>query len=163
LLWEAASVLLANDQPDAMMRGLFARIAPHLGLDAYLNFMVDDATDALRLESCLGIPDEDARRIHELELGQGISGKVAEQRRPITGTQIQQSDDPRVQFVKGHGIRVYACNPLMAGNRLLGTLSFASRTRDHFEPNELEFLETVCHYVAYAYERVRLIRRLREE
>src|SRR5262249_37785017 len=29
LLWEAASVLLTTEEPDAMMRGLFAKIAPH--------------------------------------------------------------------------------------------------------------------------------------
>jgi signal transduction histidine kinase/ActR/RegA family two-component response regulator len=45
----------------------------------------------------------------------------------------------------------------------LGTLSFASRTRDAFADEELAFLQTICHYVANAYERLRLIRELREE
>jgi signal transduction histidine kinase len=163
LLWEAAAVLLATEQPDAMMRGLFAKIAPHLGLDAYFNFMVEESGAALRMESCLGIPDDEARKIARLEFGQAICGTVAVRREPITATHIQQSDDPKAQLVKGYGIRVYACNPLMAGDRLLGTLSFASRTRDAFDADELEFLKTVCHYVAYAYERLRLIRQLREE
>ena len=115
LLWEAASVLLTTEQPDAMMRGLFAKIAPHLGLDAYFNFMVDEAGDALRLESCVGIPDEEARTITRLDFGQAICGTVALRRQPITATYIQQSDDPKVQLVKGFGIRAYACNPLHGG------------------------------------------------
>jgi signal transduction histidine kinase/ActR/RegA family two-component response regulator len=163
LLWEAASVLLAMDDPDAMMRALFAMIAPQFGLDAYFNFVVDESGDALRLASCVGIPDEEARKIVRLEFGQAICGTVALHRRPIMATCIQESDDPKAQLVKGYGIRSYACNPLTAGERLLGTLSFASRSRDRFEAGELEFFETVCHYVAYAYERLRLIRRLREE
>lgn len=163
LLWEAAAVLLTTERPDAMMRGLFAKIAPHLGLDAYFNFMVDETGDALRMESCFGIPDEEARKITRLDFGQAICGTVAQRREPVTATFIQCSDDPMVQLVKGYGIRVYACNPLMAGNRLLGTLSFASRRRDTFDADELEFLRTVCHYVAFAYERIRLIRQLREE
>jgi signal transduction histidine kinase len=77
-------------------------------------------------------------------------------------TSIQGSDDPKVQLVKGFGIRSYACNPLMAEERLLGTLSFASRDRDHFHDDELEFLRTVCHYVTVAYERLRLMHELRE-
>ena len=162
LLWEAASVLLSTEEPVAMMRGLFARIAPQFGLDAYFNFMVDEAGDALRMESCAGIPDDEAGKIRRLEFGQAVCGTVARHRRPIVAARVQESDDPKVQLIRGYGIRAYACNPLVAGDRLLGTLSFASRTRDDFEPDELEFLETVCHYVAYAYERLRLIRRLRE-
>jgi signal transduction histidine kinase len=68
-----------------------------------------------------------------------------------------------VQLVKSLGLRAYACNPLIAGGRLLGTLSFASRSRDSFEREEIEFLETISHYVTLAYERLRLIDRLREQ
>ncbi|MFO0877463.1 MAG: ATP-binding protein [Gemmataceae bacterium] len=163
LLWEAASILLSADNPDAMMRGLFAKLSPNLGLDAYFNYMVEESGATLRMESCVGIPDEEMRAITRLEFGTAVCGTVAQQCQPITATHIQQSDDPRVQLVKRFGLRVYACNPLMAGDRLLGTLSFASRSRDTFEPDELEFLQTVCHYVAYAYERLRLIRQLRQE
>lgn len=161
LLWEAAEVLLTTEEPDAMMRGLFNRIAPHFGLDVYFNFMVDESGGALRLESCLGITSAAVESIQKLEFGQAICGAVAVKREPITATYIQQSDEPRVQLVKGFGIRVYTCNPLMANGRLLGTLSFASRSRDTFEPDELDFLRTVCQYVTAAYERVRLIRALR--
>ena len=67
-----------------------------------------------------------------------------------------------MQLVKGFGIRAYACNPLIAEGRLLGTLSFASRRKDEFAASELEFLSTICRYVTAAYERVRLIRELRD-
>ncbi|HJT77645.1 MAG TPA: ATP-binding protein, partial [Gemmataceae bacterium] len=162
LLWEAAAVLLTTDEPDAMLRGLFAKIAPHFGLDAYFNYLVTEAGDALRLASCAGIPDEDAQRISRLPFGQAVCGTVARQRRPIAATFIQRSDDPKVQVVKGYGIRAYTCSPLLAGDRLLGTLSFGSRGRDSFDEEELEFLRTVCSYVTVAYERLRLVRELRE-
>jgi len=163
LLSEAAAVLLTSDDPNAMMRGLFSRIAPHFGLDAYFNFMVDETGEALRMESCIGIPAVEAKRISRLEFGQAICGWVALRRTPTMATHIQESDDPKVQLVKGFGLRSYACSPLMAGDRLLGTLSFASRTRDAFDADEVEFFETVCQYVTYAYERLRLIGRLQEE
>jgi PAS domain S-box-containing protein len=162
LLWEAAAVLLTTNEPDAMLRGLFARIAPHFSLDAYFNFLLTESGDALRLASCVGIPSEEARKISRLELGQAICGTVARERRPIDATFIQQSDDPKVQLVKSQGIRCYACSPLLVGDRLLGTLSFASRSRDSFEEEELEFLRTICHYVTVAYERLRLVHELRE-
>ncbi len=162
LLWEAAAVLLTTDDPDTMLRKLFAKIGPHLNLDTYFNFMVNDGGDGLKLASCIGITDETARTIENLAFGQAICGTVAVLRKPLTATSIQESDDPKVQLVKSFGIRAYACNPLMAGDELLGTLSFASRSRDHFDADELDFLQTICQYVTAAYERLRLIGRLRE-
>jgi PAS domain S-box-containing protein len=162
LLWEAASVLLTTTEPDVMLRELFARIGPHLGLDGYLNYMVNEAGDALRLVSYIGIPEETAREISQLEFGQAICGRVALQRQALVVTHVQESDDPRAQRIRSFGIRAYACNPLQINNDLLGTLSFASRSRDQFEEDELEFLRTICHYVAVAYERLRLVRQLRD-
>jgi PAS domain S-box-containing protein len=163
LLWEAAGVLLSNNDPDTMLHGLFAKIGESLGLDVYFNFMLNEAGDALRLVSCTGISDETARSISHLEFGEAVCGNVALRHQPIVATHIQESSEPMVQLVKGFGIRAYACNPLMVGNRLLGTLSFASRTRDQFNTDEIEFLETITQYVTVAYERLRLIEQLRDQ
>jgi hypothetical protein len=73
---------------------------------------------------------------------------------------IQESNDRRVQIVKNLGIRAVACHPLLAGDRLLGTLSFASRTRDEFGVEELGFFGAVARAVALSYERSRLAREL---
>ena len=162
LLWEAAAVLLAADDPGAMLRGLLAKIGPHLGVDVYFNYMVNESGDALRLASCEGIPAEAVQTITRLEFGQAVSGTVALLRQPIVAAQIQQSDDPKVQLIKSLGIHAYACNPLLAENRLLGTLSFASRVKDQFDPGEVAFLETICQYVTVACERLRLLNELKE-
>jgi len=162
LLSESAAHLLYATEPDALARGLFERVKEHLGADAYFNFMVNETGDALQLESCAGIPAEEARRIGRLEFGQAICGTVAMLRQPIVAEDIQQSVDPKLQFARGYGFRAYVGNPLMAGDRLLGTLSFASRSRDRFDADELEFIRTLCHYVTVAYERLRLVSELRE-
>lgn len=162
LLWEAAAVMLTTDEPDVMLRRLFDKIGPNLQLDTYFNFMVEDGGTGLRLASCTGITDDVARSIAHLEYGQAMCGNVALLRQPIVATYIQQSDDPKTALAKSFGIRAYAGNPLLAGTQLLGTLSFASRTRDRFEPEELDFLQTICQYVTAAYERLRLINQLRD-
>jgi PAS domain S-box-containing protein len=162
LLSEAAQHVLAADDPDEMVQGLFRKIQMPLGVDSYFNYMVDDTGDALRLESCAGIPEEAARAIARLEFGAAIAGTAALRRQPIHATHIQQSAEPMAQRVKSFGIRAYSCHPLLADYRLLGTLSFASRTKDEFTADELDFLGTVSRYVAAAYERLRLIDQLRE-
>jgi PAS domain S-box-containing protein len=162
LLWETAAVLLTTDKPDAMLRGVFDKIAPHLGLDAYFNYMLSESGELLVLETSGGVDKEQLEKMARLGVGQAVCGTVARERRSIAASYIQQSDDPLVQLVKGFGIRAYACNPLIAEGRLLGTLSFASRRKDEFDPDEIEFLQTICRYVTAAYERVRLIRQLRD-
>jgi PAS domain S-box-containing protein len=162
LLWEAAAVLLSSAEPDAMLRELFASIGPHLALDMYFNYMVNETGDGLKLVSFLGIPADAAQELRRLEFGQAISGAVAQSRQPVVATQIQESDDPRAKLVRSLGVRAYACNPLQVNNELLGTLSFASRSRDQFAEVELDFLRTICQYVAVAYERLRFIRQLQE-
>lgn len=161
LLWVAARILLTSDDADAIIPGLLDKVGQHLELDTF-NYMVDETGKALRLESCSGISAIEVREVRRLEFGQGVCGTVALTGRTIVATHIQQYENPKVQWVRGFGIRAYACNPLLAKNRLLGTLSFASRTRDEFTPDELEFLETISHYVTVAYERLRLVRELRE-
>ncbi len=162
LLWEATTVMLCSAEPDAMLRELFANIGPQFGLDMYFNYMVNETGDALRLVSSIGISDEAVNQIARLELGQAINGTVALRRQPMAATHVQQSDDPLAQIARSLGIRAYACNPLVIHNDLLGTLAFASRTRDEFVEDELEVLRTICHYVAVAYERLGLVRQLRD-
>jgi PAS domain S-box-containing protein len=162
LLWEAASVLLVADDPDAMLRELLAKIGSHLGVDTYFNYVVADSGDALRLSSCQGVPADAVAGITRLDFGQAISGTVALRRQPLVVTYIQQSDEPMSQLVKSFGIRAYVCNPLLVGNRLLGTLSFASRSRDRFDTDEVTFMETICHYVTVAFERLRLLNALKQ-
>jgi signal transduction histidine kinase len=163
VLWEAAAVLLTTEDPDTMLRELFEKIRDSLSLDVYFNFMVSETGDSLELVSTTGIEAQTAKAISRLEFGQAVCGTVALRHQPIVATHIQQSSEPMVQLVKGLGLRTYACNPLMVGNQLLGTLSFASRRRDSFDREEIEFLETISHYVTLAYERLRLIKQLRDQ
>jgi signal transduction histidine kinase len=96
-----------------------------------------------------------------MEFGQAICGAVARDRRPVVAAHIQQSDDPSAQLAKSLGMRAYACHPLLVGSRLLGTLSFASRLKDQFDAEEVAFIETICHYVTVACERLRLLDELK--
>jgi PAS domain S-box-containing protein len=157
---EAASVLFSSDNPEDMLRGVFEKIAPQLGLDAYFNFELVAGKQELRLASSWGLSDEVVRSLQRMEFSGSLCGAVALSGQPVVGRCIQQSDDPRVRIAKSLGIRSIACNPLHTGNELLGTLSFASCSRDDFDAAELEFLESICRYVAAAYERVRLLNRL---
>jgi PAS domain S-box-containing protein len=162
LLWESAAVLLTAEDPDVMMQALFGRIAPHLQLDAYLNFAPAEGGDALELVSYGGIGDEQARSLRSLEFARSPSGAAAMEREQIVASHVQASDDPRLQMIRRCGVRAYFCSPLIAEGRLLGTLSFGSRRRDAFDPDEIEFLQTISRYVTIASQRAQLVGHLRD-
>ncbi len=156
LLADSLGHLLISE-PEKMVAGLFERLSATLGLSGYFNYMVDEPGESLLLDSYAGIPDQIAREVEHLPFNQAVCGVVASSRRPIAAMDIQNSDDPKVQLVKHLGFQAYFCNPLLAGDRLLGTLSFARSDRDHFTEHELDFLTTISHYVALAKERQRLL------
>ncbi len=61
LLSETLGQLISARDPETIVRELFPKVAAHLGVDTYFNFMVNESGDALRLHSCAGIPEETAR------------------------------------------------------------------------------------------------------
>jgi PAS domain S-box-containing protein len=162
LLSRTLEELLAAKDPDTIVRDLFPRVAGHVNADAFFNFMVDEPGRAMRLHASAGISDALAHSIRRLEFGQAICGRVALHRHPIHATDIQNSSEEASALVRGWGIQAYFCNPLLVGEDLLGTLSFASRSRPSFDDDEREFLTTVSQYTAIAMHRLRSEAALRE-
>jgi len=161
LLWESAAVLLTTDRPDAMLRGVFEKIAPSLRLDAYLCFMFDESGEGkLCLESWSGIDERDAEELDRA--AEPVCEAAARERRAISMSRIQTSTDEASAKLRELGFEACAANPLIVEDRVLGTLAFATRSKDALHADEIEFIETVCRYVTVAYERMHLIRRLRE-
>ena len=162
LLWEAAAALLSTDDPNAMLRRVVSKIASHIGIDACLNYMVDESGDGLRLATAVGLPEDVLQGIARLRFGEAVSGLVARERTARMASHVSDSDDPRFEGAKSFGARAYACFPLLAEERLLGTLAFASRAKDEFDHDELDFLRTICDYLTVAYDRLRLLKELKD-
>ncbi len=159
LLSQLAECLLAAAKPADAASAAFGIIADELDLQVYFNFLLE-ADDRLRLDSCSGIPDRLARLITHLEKGEAVCGVVAETGQPWHFTDIQSSGEKRVRLLRQCGLQAYFCSPLQADNRLLGTLSFGTRSRPRFTDEELDFMRTVVRYVALAGERMRTERRI---
>jgi GAF domain-containing protein len=98
------------------------------------------------------------QRCLTLDFGQAICGAVALSRRPMHVTDIQKTLDPMADLVRSAGINAYACEPLIVGDRLLGTISFASRSRRRFDPDDLVFFRAIAEQVALARDRARRAR-----
>lgn len=166
LLSSTAGRLLRADEPQAIVEDLCRDVMAYLDCQAFFNFLVDEKAGRLRLNACVGISEEEARAIEWLDYGVAVCGCVAQARQRIIAEDILHTPDVRTDLVKSYGIQAYCCHPLMAQDHLIGTLSFGTKTRTHFNPEEVELMRTVTDQVAVAMERKRAedaLRRLNEE
>ncbi len=160
LLSETAGQLLTTAKPRKIINDLCRQVMVHLDCHAFFNFLVDEQAGRLRLNAYAGIPEREALKIEWLDYGVSVSGCVARDAVPIVVDDILNKPDPRTELVKSYGIQAYACYPLMTQARLIGTLSFGTKTRARFLPQELAILKTLTDQIAVAVERTRLIREL---
>jgi PAS domain S-box-containing protein len=161
LLSDTAWRLLATDNPQGILNELCRDIMGHLDCQVFFNFLVDEEAGRLRLNTCAGIPEEEARKIEWLDIGVAVCGCVARDGARIVATDIFNTPDVRTELVKSFGIQAYACHPLICQDRVIGTLSFGTRTRTSFSSEDLSLMKTVADQVATAMERMRLIKELR--
>lgn len=166
LLYDTTSDLLATEQqPQSLMHNLFSKLAAQLVLDYYYNYIVEekDNRQMLHLSSYAGISEEVAQTIEWMEFGQSLCGMVAQARQQIVLDQAQIATHPNAKLICSIGVTAYAGQPLIVQGRLLGTLSFASRTRTHFTPEEIDLLQSTCEQMAIALERANLTASLQQQ
>ena len=69
---------------------------------------------------------------------------------------------PAPDLVRSFGIRAYACHPIIAQDRVIGTLSFGTQSRGSFSDDDLALMKTVTDQVATAMEKIRAQQALQE-
>ncbi|HET6461081.1 MAG TPA: PAS domain-containing protein [Syntrophales bacterium] len=153
LLSSTAGRLLRADDPQAVVEDLCRDVMAYLDCQAFFNFLVDEKAGKLRLNACAGIPEDEARAIEWLDYGIAVCGCVAQIHQRILAEDILHTPDVRTELVKSYGIQAYCCHPLMAQDHLIGTLSFGTKTRAHFTPEEVELMRIVTDQVAVAMQR----------
>ena len=156
LLAELAARLLDGQDIDReVMPGLFRGLADERIVDATLGYIVTDMEEGMKLGFMEGFDRAMIQRCLTLDFGQAVCGTVAATRQAMHVTDIQKRLDPLADLVRSAGINAYACEPLIVGDRLLGTLSFASRERRRFDLDDLDFFRAVAKQVALARDRAR--------
>lgn len=142
-----------EDLDRTVLPTLYKALAAERIVDASLGFIVTEGSQTMALGFIKGFPEHVVEKCLRLDFGQAVCGTVAASGRAMHVTNIQQSLDPLADLVRSAGMTAYACQPLIVGGRMLGTLSFASRTRRSFEPDDLAFFRSIAQHVAIARDR----------
>jgi PAS domain S-box-containing protein len=163
LLAKAAEQLLVAEDAGAVVPKLFAAVCQYLDVDGYLHYELDESGGALTLVSSAGLPMEVAPALARVGFEETYCGAVAAGRAPLLAEHLEERADPKGEQFNHAGFRAYVGHPLLVADRLLGTLAFASKRRDTFDPDEIEALRTISHYAAMATERLRLLEEARRQ
>lgn len=97
-----------------------------------------------------------------MRYGELLCGRVAASRQRLVVEDIANSVVPGTEAVKAAGYGAYAGFPLLAGDRLPGTVAFIKRARTEFSGDEVQLVQAVCDQVAAMLERLRPTRQLGE-
>ncbi|MGF2035922.1 MAG: PAS domain S-box protein [Nostoc sp. CmiVER01] len=163
LLFDTANDLLSSQEPVLLIDSVYQKLREQIGIEVYLNYLVEDNSQVMRLGSYSGISPEIAKEIEYLPLDQGVCGTVAQERNSLAVENVQQSTEAQTALIRSLGITAYYAYPLIAQGRLLGTLSFGSRTRLSFTENQKGMMQAVCDQIAIAMERASLIASLQQQ
>lgn len=156
LLHEAAEQLLSISAPDHQMQQIYEKVGKFFGADVFLEYSTDETLINRELVISGGIPDDAEHRLKNLQFAEAVCRCIPEKGEPVRAYHVQTSDDPVLQMIKTLGVRAYYCHPLLIGGRLLGTLAFASRSKDEFDRSDEDVFQTLARYVSIARDRWRL-------
>lgn len=161
ILSYTARRLLESDQPQTIVEELCRRVMSFLDCQAFFNFLVNRDLGCLVLNAYSGIPPEAAEQIRRLDFGVAVCGCAARDACRIVVEDIPRTFDVRADLVKSFGIKAYACHPLIVEGKVIGTLSFGTKTRSVFNGDDLSMMKAITDQVAVAMSRVKMENQLR--
>jgi PAS domain S-box-containing protein len=162
LLSEAAQHLLQTIDPVKLAAGVFKQIVPAIEVDTFCCGIPDGPSGRIKVEfwgettqSKTGLPKKKL-------IAEEFCNRVAIHRKPFTAFDLANSTRTDLQPLRRLGYTSYLCIPLLIRGELLGCVCFGSRTKARFAADELEFIETICRYLALARERAENEQELRQ-
>jgi NtrC-family two-component system sensor histidine kinase KinB len=140
-----------------MLGNALDRLLDVLALSMGQIHLWDEAAQVLALATQRGVPEEYARQMKTMALGESLTGKVAQ-----TGESMVFShgaaQDPRVSLdaTSESGVEALVIVPLRVRERLLGTLSVGSFQPHVFSGRDLDLLSAVADQLGVAIENAQL-------
>src|SRR5580698_9087290 len=117
--------------------------------------LLNDRTNDLRIRFQIGHSPEVQRM--RFPMGQGVVGKVAQNRQPILLNDVSTEPD----YIAGNpSVRSELAVPLIAKNRLIGVMDLESEKTGYFRPEHMHLLILTASRIAQAIENARLYARV---
>jgi signal transduction histidine kinase len=157
-LAEVADMVGSARTWDELMRTIVDRATAAAQAEVCSLYLMDRDGTGVTLAATEGL-DPESIGVARLPLGVGITGRVAESRRPITSINVHR--DPRFHYIRGVDQPRYTsmCSvPLIWNDQVVGVLNVQTIRRRRFTKADVDFLETLAALLAGIVERNRLQR-----
>jgi PAS domain S-box-containing protein len=136
--------LLKSDDPRKTVRQLFFKIAEHLDFDTFFLYLRDVESGAIKLHTAGGISDDSQQRCLTYEL----LSNIANEQEAVIFDAVKNRQEAEYALLKEAKISSAIVIPLGVHDKSLGSLCFASWSRDHISPEESDLLTTIAQYLA---------------
>ena len=163
---EIARVLLTADRAEEIFRFSLERVSPLLGASFASVYLIDGASELMRLAAAFNWPEQHARWMDEarVRIGSGPSGEAVAERRVIEVPDVF-ADEALVDWqdvARELGFRSLVALPLQTGGRhLFGAVTFYFADQSHLTRDQRALLRLVADQMAAAAEKAALVDELR--
>jgi signal transduction histidine kinase len=161
LLNDIAAALTSSLEVDEVLDKTLNRVMEYLNVEAGEIFLAEENEQALRLALHRGSFEEAFSQMESFRFGQGFIGLVASTGKPLVSVNLSQDMRFLRPAVIEAGFRCIACIPLVAGGKVVGVMSAATRQDRRIDERELNLLMAIGAWAGITIENVRLSRQSR--
>jgi len=154
-----AQAAASTQRPDELLELIIRETTSAIGTDVCSLYLLLPSGEELLLTATNGLNENMVGRVR-MKVGEGITGWVAEVRRPAVVPDV--SKEPHWKWVPGldeDRFHSMASVPIESGPRLVGVLNVQSTERREFNSGDVDFLRAIAAQVAGILERSELQRR----
>ncbi len=159
-LSEVSQALISEECTESeLLATVYAKVAESIRTEVYVSYQPYDPS-SMRLCHWAGLSENEFRSLETIAYGEMLCGRVAERRQSLVIDDVLSTELEGSEFTRAAGFKAYAGFPLLAGDLLLGTVAFLTRSRTRFAESEVAMIQTVCDQVAATLHRMRLMSQL---
>ncbi len=162
ILYQVSQRISATIVPEELYDILIDVVVKTLGFQEFALLLYSEEARKLHVRAAYGFKDN--KKIKELtfDLGEGISGRVAESRQPIYIEDTSQNST--YLHYKGEKMEEgsFLSLPILSHNQILGVMNFARPETHSFSPMDIKLLSSLANQLGVVLENVRLYAKTKE-
>lgn len=161
LVNEAAATLASSLDLDDILDKTLALVMEYLEVEGGEIFLREEGAQELRLALHRGDVEEAFSFLDHFRVGEGFIGMVAETGKPMVSNNPKKDMRFLRPSILEAGFQCIAVIPLLAGGKVVGVMSAATRCEQQFDERRLRLLTAIGTWAGMAIENARLNRQAR--
>ncbi|MFN8433356.1 MAG: GAF domain-containing protein [Anaerolineales bacterium] len=156
LLNDIASTLTSSLELDEILNKTLGLVMNYMKVEAGEIFLLEEDKTTLRMMLHRGQAAEAFWTHNIFRVGEGYPGVVAETCRPLICTDLANDPNFQREAVVKAGFHQVLSFPLVSGERVMGVMSIATRSKSAFEDRSVQMLTAVGAWAGLSIENARL-------